>query len=343
MKQFEILNYSDKSQEFYSSRIDTLFYSPQWLQVLTDTYGFEFYTALNLKTNHFIIYTIIENDFGKRIMSIPFSDYVQLENNEPEKNFEILRFVEDYYPGVPIIYKSSHSFSKKSEWGKIVRKAYYHRICTRDIESVRNLQSPAFKQQTKQAKKKGVEVRINKEILAVKVFYEIYCQLRFEKFRSIPQPFSFFENIYKNFIAKDKGFILEAIFDEKVIASFIILESNNVLYHKSGCSIKEYLKMRPNNILHDFLIEYAVENNYESIDLGLSGTSENYAGLRKFKDSLGGVRNEITYIQNDIAQQNNDNKAVKALISSITNVIVEQKLDIETTNKFSNILYPFFA
>lgn len=344
MKGLEIVPYYDLPEESYHTNLDAVFYSRNWINVLSETYDFKFFTALNRNTGNYLIFSVIDNGFEKKIIGLPFSDYVKLQGNALDEDLQILRFIEKEFPGLPIIYKSTHSVDTPLQWGDIAKKAYYHRIDTGDYDKVKDLQPPTFKQKVRQAKKKGVSVRINREEVALNDFYRIYHDLRIEKFHSIPQPKKFFKNIVTHFMKPGKGFFLEAVYEEKVIASFIVLECNNVLYQKSGCSSLEHLKLRPNNLLYDYLISYASENNFESIDLGLSGVGESYAGLVKFKESMGGERYHITYIQNEAAKKNKENSAkLNKLVSSITAVVVEQKLDVDSTDKLSEILYPFFV
>jgi len=344
MHSVNIFNFKDKPKSFYSIKSDCLFYDTAWIEVLEKTYGFRFFTAINQETQNYMILAFINNNFEKKLISLPFSDYVKLERNTWAEDEVLLKAIEKEFPGVPITYKSTHPDIPENSWGIPFKKAYYHRIPTNNKDSLANLQKPTFMNKVRQAKKKGVEVRVNREKSAVNTFYNLYYELRISKFSSIPQPLVFFENIYKSFIKQGAGFFMEALYEEKVIASFLVLQSKNVLYHKSGCSSLEYLKLRPNNLLYDSLMEYAINNNIEFIDLGLSGSSEAYAGLVKFKESMGGQRNEINVLGNKLAKEKlNSESPSHELVSSITEILVKEKADIKLINKLSEIIYPFFA
>ncbi len=142
----------------------------------------------------------------------------------------------------------------------------------------------------------------------------------------------------------DRGFIVEAKRAGRIIASMMVLQHRKTLYYKFGCSLLDALEYRPNNLLFDALIRHAVEHQSEYVNLGLSGTSESYQGLVRFKESMGGERHDITYFESRPPQYDSENEQkFKALLSSLTEVMVAAPLDADTTSKLSEKLYPYFA
>ena len=102
--------------------------------------------------------------------------------------------------------------------------------------------------------------------------------------------------------------------------------------------------MRPNNLIFDTLIGYAQQHQFKAIDLGLSGAGASYEGLVRFKESMGGVRKDMTYFRMvPPGYDGQAEKEFKQLLSSLTQVIVDQEPEVAATDRFSTLLYPFFA
>lgn len=98
----------------------------------------------------------------------------------------------------------------------------------------------------------------------------------------------YYETLY-NF-CRDNIFIAEVSTKEtnEIIASSIIFHWNNkYLHYHLGCSKTDYLKYCPNNFLHDNIIKYGFENNYELYHLG--GGLINNDPLHKFKESFSNI------------------------------------------------------
>jgi hypothetical protein len=111
----------------------------------------------------------------------------------------------------------------------------------------------------------------------------------------------YFNNEYykKLYNCKKNIFIAEVLLKEKnkIIASAIIFHWNNkYLHYHLGASKKKYLKMCPNNFLHDNIIQYGFKNNYELYHLG-GGLKKN-DNLYKFKKSFSNI--SFNYYQAEI-------------------------------------------
>ena len=340
----KILPYNELPTSFYEDRVDNLFYSTAWLQVLQQTYGYKWFTALDTNTDQFILFTVIDNLAGKKVMSLPFSDYTPINANYRESLVTIAETLRRQYPEHQIIFKTELAADDPiaSSLGAPTRHAYYHRIPVAEPKKIEV--SSSFRRGVKKAEKGEVTTKICTDEASLRTFYKIYHQLRFQKFSSIPQPYAFFRSIYQAFIVLGNGFILDARWQGEVVASAIILQHRNTLYYKFGSSNPTALEHRPNNLLFYRLTEIAMEKKCSAIDLGLSGAGASYEGLVRFKESMGGVRHPITYFTS--TPDNYDErpeKELKATLSSITKTMVGQQLSVEATSELSATLYPYFA
>ena len=73
-----------------------------------------------------------------------------------------------------------------------------------------------------------------------------------------------------------------------------ILINNKTCYYKFNASINKMLQYRPNNHLIDFLVRFLSEQEIKILDLGFTGSSNSYSGLREYKKSIG-AREYIRY------------------------------------------------
>ena len=355
----EITPYEAHPSSFYHSRVDNLFYSERWLAVLRQTYNYQYQTVLHTPSGQFVIVTVLDHLAGKKVVSLPFCDYTPINETYQESLRPIVVALQERYPHYRIILKTGLPATRADGptedsveptaniqplgWlPPPTRRAFYHRIDTTDSEQISL--SSSFRRGVKKAQKSGVSVEVCTHEAALRTFYQLYYQLRFDKFGSIPQPYAFFQHVYQEFIASGQGFILEAHRQQRVIASIIVLQHHTTLYYKFGCSDQASLTYRPNNLLFQRLTELATERGCTAVDLGLSGTGASYEGLVRFKESMGGVRHPISYFTfTPESYDERTERECKTLLSTLTNTMVEQRLDLEATSQLSATLYPYFA
>ncbi|MDT0675953.1 GNAT family N-acetyltransferase [Autumnicola musiva] len=345
MSQITTYKYPDFPPGFRKKGTNLLFHSSYWIEVLRLTYKMDFVLGLDDYSEQFLIFGIVDNPFEKKLISLPFSDYSGEDNLSPETASLIIKSIQKEFPLYNIVFKSRFPSGSVLKYGTHEKSAVYHRIefYDKDLKQVEESQSSSFKRGVRKAVKKEVFVERTRSENDLKEFYGLYGALRMKKFQIIPQPFTFFENIQKSFFDRNKGFMLKAVFSNKHIASIIVLEHNNAWYYKFGASAKEHLDKRPNNLLFDELIHLAIEKGIDFIDLGMSGAGEDYKGLRKFKEDMGGKEYPISLFNFEALQLEDKEKEDKKILNEFTKLIVSQKPPIKQVSELSEFLYPFFV
>ena len=314
---------------------NNLFISEKWLLVLEMTYGIKF---LIVNEDDFNLPFCITKD--KYIKSIPFGDYTLINHNQDLLS-KALQYLTQNYPESYIettAVEGSKSTINNFECNKT---GYLVRININDWKKSLNWKS-AYERNIKNAINYGLSVHIRQTFDGVNDFYLLHEQLRINKFHKLPQPRSFFENIFKVFIAKNNGFFLEAWLKDKLLASWMILEYNDILYYKFGASDLNNLHLRPNDLLFRSLMQLASDKQIREIDLGFSGASKSYEGLLKFKKKEGGISLPIynyEYYPNDETRNAIKQKA-NHLSEIISRAIGSGNLDFirQTSEKY----YPEF-
>lgn len=344
MREISILKYSEIPINFWSQKPNVLFHSKAWIEVLQKSYYIEFLLATDAHSEDFMIFGIIDNPFNKKLVSIPFSDYAGEESLSVSTTLEIIKEVQQKFPNYDIEFKSRFS-ADLLENSKLLKKAFYHRIDLENLNYQRILetQSSSFKRGVKKALKQNVVINKGYTEVDLKEFYKLYTHLRLEKFKIIPQPFSFFQNIFNLFFKEGKGFILKASYENILIGSILILEYNEGWYYKFGASHKDYLDKRPNNYLFNQLIQLGIKEKKKFIDLGMSGAGNTYEGLIRFKEEMGGKKYNISVLKYAHLENGNFKRKDTKVLSDITSLIVAQKPSAKKISSMSEFLYPFFA
>lgn len=312
----------------------TLFDSPPWAAVLRQAYGFEV-EYIHIQGGAALPYCALDLPTGRRVTSLPFVDYLDPTADEVKAALEQLKA---QYPDRPIIFKTLLSPDALPEL-QPSRQAVLHRIPVADYQ-------PDGKQRwsVRKSEKMGVTIHFTDTWERMQAFYSIYRELRFGKFGIIPQPLGFFEAVHEQFMEQGSGFIVEARHEGELLAALVVLEWEGVWYHKFSGSTAASLRYRPNNILFDRMLTRAREQSIDTVDLGLSGTSEAYAGLRHFKETMGGIAQPITYFTHTPGGYENPTaKATKKMLQQLTAEIVAADLDDTATSRLSQIIYPNFA
>lgn len=345
MVKFDFIPLDEKTELWFETQQKQhLYLSYSWLKTQQLTYGFEILLVVDTKGQYQTAFCKLNDMMGKRLISLPFSDYLPFGEMNSAHVEQLFTVCADRFPGYTIILKTDIDKQVLEKGFNLQKEAVYHTISLTAVNKLK--QSSSFTRGVKQAKKNGLHTRINTSMIGLVEFYRIYHRLRFDKFGIIPQPFSFFENLFEEFRKEGNIVIFEALLGEKVIASMIILKQGKTAYYKYGCSDLEHLTLKPNNILFHDLIKHFKEQNLENIDLGLSGAGENYAGLRRWKSSMGGIEKPITYWSLDSKENEASNELIetnKKKIRGLTDAIVRSDLGPQETSALSEQIYPLLA
>jgi hypothetical protein len=283
----KIINLSEY-KSYPQTNCSNLFNSFSWLKVLRTTYNLDFKVVTNHDNSFVLPFCIDNNPSLKTIKSIPFGDYILNNCNEVDLNM-VLTLLRESYPRhfIKVTIVSNKLTSVNSF--NVKKKGFLNQIFIKKWKESRDWKE-AYERNIRNALNYGLAVRISNSFDSIVDFYKLHEQLRIEKFKKLPQPFNFFNNIYKEYIVDKKGFLLEAWNKEVLIASWVILINNKTLFYKFGSSKTEHLQLRPNDLLFRSLMQYGSDNNFQNIDLGYSGAAKSYEGLIRFKSKEGGEK-----------------------------------------------------
>jgi len=91
-----------------------------------------------------------------------------------------------------------------------------------------------------------------------------------------------------------KSHLLFVYYEEKVISAVLLFITENFAHYHLGASKTEYLFLRPNNLLFDYMIEFSISKDCSYLHLG--GGYEEDDNLFKYKTSFSNNNNYEYYI-----------------------------------------------
>ncbi len=264
----------------------SFFHTMEWAKVLNDSYSYTPKCFLIYDDDELVgivSLMFIESWLtGKRAVSLPFSDYcgpLFKPDTEPSKIIQKIF-------GICIKEKIKY-IEFRSATSKFPQEAQHFRTDLRHVLRLDKGESELLKsfsentrRNIKKANKFNLELKIQNDHAGVRLFYEMQCETR-KRHGLPPQPFNFFENIFKTIINIEAGDILFAYQDKNCIAGAIYLKFGKKLLYKFGASYSKYYILAGNHfVMWEAIKKYQAEGFCE-FDFGL--TEMNNEGLRKFK------------------------------------------------------------
>lgn len=115
----------------------------------------------------------------------------------------------------------------------------------------------------------------------IDLYYETMDRNQATKYYYFPKEY-FFEQMKATQISNT--YLLFAIFEGEIIAGVMVLIGKDFAHYHLGASKTEYLHLRPNNLLFDYMISFCKQKGSSLLHLG--GGYEEDDGLFKFKSSF---------------------------------------------------------
>jgi len=230
---------------------------------------------------------------GKRGVSLPFSDYC-----EP-----ILEAEGD----LAYLLDSIFEYGRKQGWKYLELRTGTSMVTdqpasdnflghTINLTQKEDELFASFRESTRRNIKKAetaeVVCKTSTSFQAIEKFYSLNCLTR-KQHAVPPQPFSFFKNVYKHIIARDKGFIVLASHKNNVIAGAIYFHFGRQAMYKYGASNRDYQKRRANYLVMWHAIRAYSQKGFETLDMGR--TDPRNQGLNQFKTGWSPMAKELIY------------------------------------------------
>ena len=342
----KVFKYNELPSHLGNGQERGLFYCSTWLSVLQNSYGCQYYVTADINAGEFMIFALIKGLTGLKVVSLPFSDYTCPYLASSHSLQLHIQAIQREFPDCPVVVKVNMDHVEEKEFsslGPMADKGSLHRVNTTADTQLDKQMAGSFRRGMRRARSRGLLFGTSCSYQSLEEFYTLFYELRMQKFGLIPQPFSFFKRVFEEFISQGRGFFTEVWKKDQLVASAVVLQYGQGLYYKWGCSSKEHLIDRPNNLMFYELLHLAQRQGYDFVDLGLSDLKAN-RGLIRFKKSMGGVESSIyTFKFYPEGYPSDTEDKMKSIINSMASTVVASRFDRKTTESFSKTLYPLFA
>ena len=278
----------------------SVFHSPEWLEALHRTYGYEpvalTTSASNSELHNGILFCRVNTLLTRRrLVSLPFSDHCEplatgscelsclLSALEHDADANRCKYLEMRPLGPPSLVEcglgESQSFCfHKLDLGHPAPELFhaFHKDCVQ--------------RKIHRAEREGLTCEEGRSPELLQKFYRLQILTR-RRQQLPPQPFAWFRNLAACMGEKLK--IRVASKDGKPVASILTLQHRRTLVYKYGCSDKAFSNLGGMQFLFWRAIQDAKSQGLLEFDLGRSDWENE--GLIQFKDRLGGTRSTLTY------------------------------------------------
>lgn len=280
----------------------SFFCSSHWAKVLKESYDYSpkyFTSVANHKLDALIPFMEIDSFFtGRRGVSLPFTDFC-----DP---IAYNKFMFDSF------FKEITKYGENKKWGFIELRGgngilegkdsyvetYIH---TLPLKGTDDEIFSSFKSNTRRnirsAEKKGVKIESGNTMEMLENFYALNCLTR-KRHGIPPQPISFYKNIFENVIKPGYGVIIQAEYENKVIASCIYFHLGKKAVYKYGASDKDDQNVRANNLIMWEAIKYYNQKGFDQLNFGRTDLDND--GLRRYKLSWGTTEELKKYYRFDL-------------------------------------------
>ncbi|WP_047983986.1 lipid II:glycine glycyltransferase FemX [Ornithinibacillus californiensis] len=154
------------------------------------------------------------------------------------------------------------------------------------IQDIQEVYTSMNKRNIKKAKKEGISCWVaNPTSENINTFINLYKETMDRNQASNYYYFNkeyFFRQMETTNISN--SYLLFSSYDEEIIAGVMIIVGKEFAHYHLGASKTEYLHLRPNNILFDYMIQFCKEKGSSLLHLG--GGYEENDGLFQFKTSF---------------------------------------------------------
>lgn len=283
----------------------SFFHSRSWAHVLADTYGYKPNYLTVFKHGHpvtawplFEIHSVLT---GRKGVSLPFSDHCEPLLADDSHFNDLIGRVIDH--GHRQNWKTIEFRGGGQFLGQTPKAAEYNNhvldLCENESDLTKRLRS-STRRNINKAAKQGVEILFDTSLEALKHFYALNCLTR--KHHGLPpQPFAFFRQIHRHILKEDKGAVVLARHQKRVVAGAVYFHFGDTATYKYGASHRDFLELRPNNLVMWEAIKWYGRRGYKHFDFGRSEPDNQ--GLNQFKNGWGATVKQVAYYRYDLVRR----------------------------------------
>jgi hypothetical protein len=283
----------------------TFFHTTAWARVLVESYGYKplYFTAMDQGRLAGLIPVMEIDSFltGRRGVSLPFTDICHPIADTADTFQELMGHLTAYgnragWKSVEL--KGGGEFLD----GALPCAGYFTHIVglDRDEETINKSFRESTRRNIRNSEKAGVAVSFQYTREALAAFYRLHCGTR--RFHGLPpQPWQFFEKIYRHIIAPEKGFVAQALHNREPVAGAVYFLFRDRAMYKFGASDKNGKHLRANNLVMWEAMRWLCRGGFRSLHFGR--TEPWNRGLLQFKQGWRALAGQVSYYKFDLRKK----------------------------------------
>lgn len=273
--------------------LNSLFSSRPWAEAVAATYGFEISASVQSdrsseRITGALLFSRICDLKGERIVCSPFSDYCDPLAEDTETWRALVAPL--VASGVPVTLRCLHNRIplEDARFEKVGEAAWHGIDLDRSQTEIWDGLFKNARRDIKKAERDGVTIRCGRSLDDLQIYYRMHSQVRKSKYRMLPQPFAFFEQLHAAF-GNDGLEVVFAEIDGTAVAGSVHLAHGDTLYYKFNASVDRALC--PNDLLVWEGIKLGLERGLKLFDFGASDLDQ--PGLLHFKRKFASIERTI--------------------------------------------------
>jgi CelD/BcsL family acetyltransferase involved in cellulose biosynthesis len=280
------------------SPLSSIFHSPEWLQSLKRTYGYEPVAFVDAgpgePVNDGLLFCRVSSWItGRRLVSLPFSDHCDPLVEDPARLSAMLRTIASMVGREGRYVELRPLMSYPAIDGFEISEVFCsHAIDLRPgLEQVfARFHKNHIQRTVRKAERSGLTVETGRSANLVREFYALHGLTR-QKHGAPIQPIEWFENLVD--CLGDRLTIYMARHEGRAAAAILTVVHKTTLVYKYGCSDSAFNRFGGTPLLFWNAIQDGKAHGCTELDLGRSDMDNE--GLIAFKDHLGGARTTLNY------------------------------------------------
>jgi hypothetical protein len=283
----------------------SVFHTSSWLQALSRTYGYKPVVFTTSPPGSPLKNGLVSCDVrswltGRRLVSLPFSDYCEPLFNSSDDLRLLMQYFQDavaqgkwgYVEFRPVdgVVEAAAGRDSFQRCGNYFWHRLYLQLQAEDL--FRSFDKDSVQRRIRRAERAGLSEECGRSEDLLHRFYDLLVMTR-KRHGLPPQPHTWFRNLVDAF--GDSLDIRMATKEKVPVASILTLRFRDVVYYKYGCSDARYNNLGATPLLLWRAIAAAKSSHARAFDFGR--TEADNEGLINFKDKWAPRSNPLLYLR----------------------------------------------